>query len=170
MADNHFKDNPKQSRLFKKGDLKYIILDIVKDCPSHGYDIISVLEDRFHGLYSPSAGSIYPILQFLESEDFVTACRKDGRNVFTITDAGIKYLKEEKVTTDKIKERFKNLWGCSNREYLQDVRTVLNYSSELRHIIGRLAMSKDTEKVAILKGKLSKALIDIKKITEEDNI
>ena len=31
-------------------------------------------------------------------------------------------------------------------------------------------MSKDTEKVAILRGKLSKALIDIKKITEENNI
>lgn len=39
-----------------------------------------------------------------------------------------------------------------------------------RYIIGRLAMSKDTEKVAILKGKLSKALIDIKKITEEDDL
>ena len=65
MSGTLFQDNPRQPRLFKKGDLKYVILDIVKDYPVHGYDITTVLEERFHGLYSPSAGSIYPILQFL---------------------------------------------------------------------------------------------------------
>jgi DNA-binding PadR family transcriptional regulator len=170
MFASHFQENQRQSRLFKKGDLKYVILDIVKDYPSHGYDITTVLEERFHGLYSPSAGSIYPILQFLESEKFVTSFRKDGKNVYTITDAGKRFLKEEKKTTDRIKERFQNLWGSTNRQYLQDVRAVLNYSSEIRHIIGRLAMSKDTEKVSRLKEKLSRALTDIKTITEEDNL
>jgi DNA-binding PadR family transcriptional regulator len=170
MFGTHFQDSQRQSRLFKKGDLKYVILDIVKDNSSHGYDITAVLEERFHGLYSPSAGSIYPILQFLENENYVTSCKKDGKNVYTITEEGKSFLKEEKETTDKIKERFKGLWCCTNKEYLQDVRAVLNYSSEIRHIIGRLAMSKDTEKVARLKEKLSETLIDIKTITEEDNI
>jgi DNA-binding PadR family transcriptional regulator len=167
MFRDNFHDNQRKSRLFKKGDLKYVILDMIKDCPSHGYDITSILEDRFHGLYSPSAGSIYPILQFLESENFVTSCRKDGKNVYTITDEGKRFLKEEKVTTDNIKERFRSLWSCADKEYLQDVRAILNYTSEMRHIIGKIAVSKDTSKVTAIRKIMAKASADIKVISEE---
>jgi DNA-binding PadR family transcriptional regulator len=169
MLSIHSQDNQRQSRLFKKGDLKYVILDMVKDKPSHGYDITTVLEERFHGLYSPSAGSIYPILQFLENLNYVTSCRKDGKNVYTITDEGKSFLNEQKDTTEKIKERFRGLWGSPDKEYLQDVRVVLNYSSEIRHIIGRIAVRKDTAKVAGVRKILAKAFTDIKAITEEDN-
>jgi DNA-binding PadR family transcriptional regulator len=167
MFRDNFHDNQRKSRLFKKGDLKYVILDMIKDCPSHGYDITSILEDRFHGLYSPSAGSIYPILQFLESENFVTSCRKDGKNVYTITDEGKRFLKEEKVTTDNIKERFRSLWSCADKKYLQDVRAILNYTSEMRHIIGKIAVSKDTSKVTAIRKIMAKASADIKVISEE---
>jgi DNA-binding PadR family transcriptional regulator len=169
MFGDNFHDNQRKSRLFKKGDLKYVILDMVKDCPSHGYDITTVLKERFHGLYSPSAGSIYPILQFLESENFVTSCRKDGKNVYTITVEGKRFLKEEKVTTDKIKERFRSLWGSADKEYLQDVRAILNYTSEMRHIIGKIAMSKDSLKVTAIRKIMAKASADIKAISEEDS-
>lgn len=169
MFGMHFQDNQRQSRLFKKGDMKYVILDIVKDNPSHGYEITTVLEERFHGLYSPSAGSIYPILQALEKLNFVVSCRKDGKNVYNITDTGKRFLKVEKDTTDKIKERFQSLWCSTNKGYLQDVRAVLNYSSEIRHILGRLAISKDSAKIARIKEKLSEALIDINSIAEENN-
>jgi DNA-binding PadR family transcriptional regulator len=169
MSGTLFQDNPRQPRLFKKGDLKYVILDIVKDYPVHGYDITTVLEERFHGLYSPSAGSIYPILQFLENLNYVTSCRKDGKNVYTITNEGKSFLEEEKDTTDKIKKRFQGLWGSANKEYFQDVRAVLNYSSEIRHIIGRIAVSKDSAKVAGIKEILAKAFNEIKALTEENN-
>ena len=169
MFGDNFHDNQRKSRLFKKGDLKYVILDMVKDCPSHGYDITTVLEERFHGLYSPSAGSIYPILQFLESENFVTSCRKDGKNVYTITVEGKRFLKDEKVTTDKIKERFRSLWGSADKEYLQDVRAILNYTSEMRNIIGKIAMSKDSLKVTAIRKIMAKASADIKAISEEDS-
>ena len=36
-------------RFFGRGDLKYIILDLLKDQPRHGYDIIRALEDRMRG-------------------------------------------------------------------------------------------------------------------------
>ena len=169
MAGINSQDNQRQSRLFKKGDLKYVILHIVKDNPSNGYDITSVLGERFHGLYSPSAGSIYPILQLLENLNYVTSFRKDGKNVYTITDNGMSFLCEQKDFTDRIKDRFKGLWCCPDKEYLQDVRMIMNYSSEMRHIIGRIAMSKDTAKVSRIKEVLTRALTEIKEITEEVN-
>ena len=59
----------RQPRFFEKGDLKYVILNLLKDKPSHGYEIIRAMEELFHGLYTPSAGSVYPTLQMLRSEE-----------------------------------------------------------------------------------------------------
>jgi hypothetical protein len=38
----HFFDFESQphARVFRKGDIKYVILDLLKDKPSHGYDIM----------------------------------------------------------------------------------------------------------------------------------
>lgn len=168
MFSTRFQDNQKQTRLFKKGDLKYVILDIVKDAPSHGYDITTILEERFHGLYSPSAGSMYPILQLLENSHYVTSVSKDGKNVYTITEEGTRFLEEEKETTDRIKKRFLGLWGCCDKEYLRDVRALLNYSSEIRHIIGKTAVSKDTQKVSRIKEIMAKAFTDINTVLEDN--
>ena len=96
MAGRDFNDNPRQTRIFRKGDMKYIILDIIMQKPVHGYDITSHLERRFQGLYSPSAGSIYPILQTLEREKFVTSAATEGKNVYTISSLGLAFLEEKK--------------------------------------------------------------------------
>jgi DNA-binding PadR family transcriptional regulator len=168
MFEPYSRENQRQSRFFKRGDMKYIILDIVKDSPSHGYDITTVLGERFHGLYSPSAGSIYPILQFLENTKYVTSCKKDGKNVYTITEEGKSFLREQKDTTEKIKDRFRALWDRSDKEYFKDIRSALIYSSEIRHIIGKIAVSKDTSKIARIKEIMAKAFTDINAIKEED--
>ena len=39
-----------------RGDLRYVMLDLLKDQPSYGYELTQALEERFHGFYSPSAG------------------------------------------------------------------------------------------------------------------
>lgn len=56
----------KRSCLFQKSDVKYVILDLLNEKPSHGYEIMRALEERSHGFYSPSAVSVYPTLQLLE--------------------------------------------------------------------------------------------------------
>ena len=83
-------------RFFERGDLKFVILSLIKEQPRHGYDIIQELEKKFHGLYNPSAGTVYPVLQLLEDQDFVTIDQKDGKKVYSITPAGEKYLERIK--------------------------------------------------------------------------
>jgi len=73
--------------------VKYLLLEILKEGPKHGYEMITELEGRFRG-YRPSAGSVYPTLQMLEEGGFVTGEQIDGKKVYTITDAGLKLLEE----------------------------------------------------------------------------
>ncbi len=47
MFRGHFYGFERHSRLFEKGDLKYVILDLLKDKPAHGYEIIRALEEAF---------------------------------------------------------------------------------------------------------------------------
>ena len=94
-------------RMFEKGALKFIILNLVKDKPSHGYEIMRALEEKFHGFYAPSAGSVYPTLQMLEDLDYVTSTEGDGKKVYTITEKGKQFLTEQQEQVNKIKEHMK---------------------------------------------------------------
>ena len=82
-------DNPRMRR----GDIKYFLLEVLKDKPMHGYEIINSMEARRGGC-RPSAGSVYPTLQMLEEGGYLTGEQVDGKKVYTITDAGRKLLEE----------------------------------------------------------------------------
>lgn len=77
----------------RRGDMKYLLLSILKEGPRHGYEIINDLEGNFRG-YRPSPGSVYPTLQMLEEGGFVTSEQQDGKKVYTITDAGRELLEK----------------------------------------------------------------------------
>jgi DNA-binding PadR family transcriptional regulator len=74
--------------VFAHGRLRLYLLKLLDEAPRHGYEVIRLLEERFHGLYAPSAGTVYPRLAKLEAEGLVTFTTEGGRKVYSITDAG----------------------------------------------------------------------------------
>jgi DNA-binding PadR family transcriptional regulator len=74
--------------VFSHGRLRLYLLKLLAEGPKHGYELIRLLENRFLGLYTPSAGTIYPRLQRMESEELVTHRATGGRKVYEITEAG----------------------------------------------------------------------------------
>ena len=150
-----------QSRIFEKGDLKYVILDLLKDKPRHGYEIIRELEERFHGFYSPSAGSVYPTLQLLEDMGYVKSAEQDGKKVYTITEEGRNFLSERSETIDRIKGHMRNWWGTADREELREtVQEFRNIGRRLRGKLNRM----DSEKLSKIREVITKAGNDIEDI------
>ena len=92
------------SPVFGHGRLRLYLLKLLDESPRHGYDVIRELEDRFMGLYSPSAGTIYPRLARLESEGLVTHEVSVGRKVYRITDAGRAELGERQGDLDDLEQ------------------------------------------------------------------
>lgn len=74
--------------VFAHGRLRLYLLKLLDEAPRHGYEVIRLLEERFHGLYAPSAGTVYPRLAKLEKEGLVTHSTEGGRKVYSISDAG----------------------------------------------------------------------------------
>ncbi|SNT14247.1 DNA-binding transcriptional regulator, PadR family [Asanoa hainanensis] len=80
--------------VFSHGRLRLYLLKLLDDGPKHGYELIRLLADRFHGTYAPSAGTIYPRLARMESEGLVTHTAAGGRKTYSITDDGRSELRQ----------------------------------------------------------------------------
>ena len=94
------------SRLFDYGELRLLILDMISDNPSHGYELIKQIEELTAGAYSPSPGVIYPTLSWLEDMGYGFAERDpSGRKQFTITDEGRSFLEANRGAIAEIKAR-----------------------------------------------------------------
>ena len=149
----------RHSRFFEKGDLKYVILDLIKDKPAHGYEIIRALEESFHGFYTPSAGSVYPTLQLMEDLGYVKSSEQDGKKVYTITEEGKKFLQEREETVEKIKKHMHGWWGHARMG--GELKDTMQDLGEIRRSIINAVRQGDPEKLRQIKEIISKARSDI---------
>ena len=78
----------------RRGDMRPIVLGVLKHRPMHGYEIIRHLEEQSHGMWRPSPGSIYPTLQLLEEEDLVSVKNVGGKKVYELTEKGSQEAEE----------------------------------------------------------------------------
>lgn len=86
---------PRSPRLFGQGDLRLLLLALIADKPSHGYDLIRSIEARFNGAYAPSAGTVYPTLTLLEEQDLIAAMSDGGsKKTYQVTPKGLAHLED----------------------------------------------------------------------------
>jgi DNA-binding PadR family transcriptional regulator len=90
---------------FESGEVKYVILRLLKEKPRHGYEVIKALEEKMGGWYTPSAGTVYPTLQLLEDQGYVKAEEQEGKKVYHLTPEGEAFLEEHRETLDDILDR-----------------------------------------------------------------
>ncbi|WP_460769544.1 PadR family transcriptional regulator [Nocardiopsis nanhaiensis] len=82
-------------RRAKRGDVRTGILMLLAEEPRSGYEIIREGRERSGGVWRPSPGSIYPMLQQLEDEGLIAQTEGEGRRrPYQLTDEGIDYLEE----------------------------------------------------------------------------
>jgi DNA-binding PadR family transcriptional regulator len=88
--------------VFSHSRLRLYLLKLLDDGPKHGYELIRLLENRFHGHYAPSAGTIYPRLARLENEGQVRHTAAGGRKTYEITDSGRAELRARSGELDEL--------------------------------------------------------------------
>jgi DNA-binding PadR family transcriptional regulator len=81
-------------------DLQLIILALLAERASHGYELIKAVEERSGGFYVPSPGVIYPALTYLEEIGYVTVEPEGTKKLYQITASGRQHLEENRSTVD----------------------------------------------------------------------
>ena len=118
-------------KIFERGDLKFVILRLISKRPMHGYEVMKALEEESKGYYRPSPGSVYPTLQMLEDEGYVTVEEQDGKKIYTITDAGTAYLGDNEDVVDDVFERVEHF---TDRFFGGDMRALSRSFSKLAQL------------------------------------
>lgn len=95
-----------RGRMFDAGDIKLVILKLLSEQPSYGYQLIKTMEEQLAGGYTPSAGVIYPTLTLLEEEGLAVATIENNKKVYSLTPEGIEFLEANK---ERIGELFQRL-------------------------------------------------------------
>lgn len=125
------------STVFGHGRLRLYLLKLLDESPRHGYEIISLLRDRFLGVYSPSPGTIYPRLARLEEEGLVTHTEEGGRKVYSLTDKGREELRARESDLDDLEKEITDSVRDIARAVKQDVReTISSLRDELKFASG----------------------------------
>jgi DNA-binding PadR family transcriptional regulator len=101
----------------ERGLLRYVILDVLRDGARHGYEIIKQIEEQTQGRYMPSAGTLYPTLQYLEDLSFVTASQDEGRKVYRLTATGSAELAQHAEEAGGFWSRFAEPGGSDANQY-----------------------------------------------------
>jgi DNA-binding PadR family transcriptional regulator len=122
-----------RGRMFDAGDLRLIILHLLADHPSHGYEIIKALEERVGGGYSPSPGVIYPTLTLLEELGQASVIEdRGGRKLYSLTPDGHAALAASQAAVDAIFARLDTAAAARSAPPPQVTRAMENLAMAVR--------------------------------------
>jgi DNA-binding PadR family transcriptional regulator len=154
----------RQGRMFGPGDLRLLLLALIADKPSHGYDLIRTIEAKFGGSYAPSAGAVYPTLTLLEEQELIESEAAGGaKKSYAATLAGRQYLA---ANSDQVKELMSRIdVMAGGKEAEPAPYAVLHAVMSLRHAV----MSKpggwteaETERVRAILERAARDVMDTK--------
>jgi len=134
-----------RERLFDSGELRLVILALVAEKPSYGYEIIKAIEERLSGGYAPSPGVVYPTLTLLEEEGYATVSTAEGtKKLYTVTDLGNEYLKTNQATVKAIFGRMDQAGRAFGRgQSPQMMRALMNLKFALKMRVGHGNLSAE---------------------------
>lgn len=148
-------------RVFAPGDLKLLLLALIAEQPSHGYDLIRQIEGLFDGAYSPSPGVIYPTLTFLEESEMILGDALGGKKSYTITQVGQQSLAEQAVALDGVRTRIdvskRSLRGHDRPPEIHEAVHNLRHALQVHH--GRWS-AEEILRVRDLLNNTAKAIVD----------
>lgn len=90
----------RRGRKFSADDLQLLLLSLLEEKPSHGYELIKALETRTSGFYKPSPGVVYPALTYLEEVGYATVDTEGNKKRYQLSEAGKEHLAANRERVD----------------------------------------------------------------------
>jgi DNA-binding PadR family transcriptional regulator len=140
------------------GLIAIYVLYSLKKQPKSGYDILSEIRDKCGHGWSPSKGTLYPLLKKLERENLIRI-KKVGmrsKNIYGITPTGNKFLSDFRKEKEMLRERFFQFQKLFSNILGEEKTNILHYVLKIREIALKKNNKKAVEELKICLGKLSK--------------
>ncbi|MFM2346848.1 MAG: hypothetical protein RL654_1601 [Pseudomonadota bacterium] len=114
--------------MFDGADLRLLVLQGLAERPSHGYEVIKAIGERVGGDYSPSPGTIYPLLTMLEDLGLAEAAATEGnRRQYALTEAGRAHLAEQGEALDRLERRLTHTREQARARRVPDIQRAMEH-------------------------------------------
>jgi DNA-binding PadR family transcriptional regulator len=153
-----------RERLFDAGDLKLVILKLLAESPSYGYQLMKRMEERLSGGYTPSAGVIYPTLTMLDEEGFASGSTSEAnKKVYSVTPEGLAYLQQNKERVLQVFDRLKEAGeGFRRRRSPEIMKAFHNLRGAVESRVSRQTIS--SEQIRKIADAINAAAVTIDKL------
>ena len=118
----------------------------------------------FGGMYSPSAGTVYPTLTLLEDLGYArVTVEEGGKKTYVITDEGRAYLAQNRSAVDDIFDRIGELGSAFLSDAMMEVNRAFKDVGQATYR-GAPRIFRDKEAIAKIKEALNRAAREIDEI------
>lgn len=98
-----------RGRRVSADDLQLMLLGLLEENPSHGYELIKAFGALSNGFYTPSPGMVYPALTYLEELGYATVEQDGAKKRYHLADAGKAHLDANRERVALMFNRFKHI-------------------------------------------------------------
>jgi DNA-binding PadR family transcriptional regulator len=147
-------------RKLASGDLQLVLLALLAERASYGYELIKALEERSDGFYSPSPGMVYPALTWLEEMGYASVTAEGVKKLYSITDAGRTYLAENEDAAEAMLNqlehagrkmgRLREALGGIDEDEEGDWRELATVRREMKRVLREKRRSSPEEKSRVI--------------------
>jgi len=90
-----------------KGFLRHYVLELLRETPMSGSEIMDEIEKQTNGRWKPSPGSVYPLLAWLQDNEYTkeVPVKESGIKRYMLTKKGEELFKEQSKLKEKLQDR-----------------------------------------------------------------
>jgi DNA-binding PadR family transcriptional regulator len=152
----------RRERMFDSGDFRLVILKLLSEQPSYGYQLIKTLEERLSGGYAPSAGVVYPTLTMLEEEGLAVTSVENNRKIYSVTPEGMEYLRANNRRVREVFERVEEAGRGFERERSPEImRAFMNLRGAMMARAHKRMTREEVHKIAEIINAATKAIDEL---------
>jgi DNA-binding PadR family transcriptional regulator len=143
-----------------RGLIALFVLHSLNQRPKSGYELLKEIKEKTEGVWVPSKGTLYPILNQLEAEGLIKVGErgKRAKTVFELTPNGEETLRTIRARRKESHEKLLQVKNLLIEIFGEEMITVKGLLFEILDVIDDVAPTKKHHAIAIIE----QSLADIK--------
>jgi len=152
----------------QQGILAVYILHSLHKKPKSGYDILKEITERTQGAWTPSKGTLYPLLTKLENDGLIeiTQVEQRSKTMYETTKKGMDQLCNIKKHAMEMEEKINQFRNMLSEIIDEEKSELINTMLQIRKLVIQLSTIKHDE----IQNMLENALNKLQKIAKEEGM
>ena len=152
----------------QRGILAVYILHTLNKKPKSGYDILKEITEKTHGTWTPSKGTLYPLLTKLEKDKLIQINKVEQRSktVYETTEKGIEQLKNVRKHAKEMEEKINQFRNMLSEIINQEKSEIISTMLEIRKLVIELSQTKHDE----IQNLLDETLQELQNLAKKEGI